>query len=338
MNKNESSSLYEKKEIESKGPIENINSNNLPNLSPSISNILNSQIIEKEEEEIDEFDDIDNLKYKEDNNNNYNIKHKLDSGDSPINSNFKFSIDMPNVSKQRLHEYLNNDLLNALDVSPSISNLNNGYENIKINENNINNINNNPDCLFGFSLYHTKNDNNLENQNTTNNLTDSNKNEILLSKNNIDNNNLTHINNINNNIIINSDFNSDNNDSDNKIKEKLKIDNSSIFIPKQLRNIDIKNNKNIKPKTKKNKTKNKFNNNKINNNYKNEGKQKKLFEVRAGDWLCSKCNNLNFAFRYICNRCGLPKELSVQQELMNQEIYDQYANYQMMDDFNQNFI
>ncbi|MCQ2820960.1 MAG: zinc finger Ran-binding domain-containing protein [archaeon] len=29
---------------------------------------------------------------------------------------------------------------------------------------------------------------------------------------------------------------------------------------------------------------------------------------RSGDWLCPKCENLNFAFRKYCNRCGLPKE------------------------------
>ena len=32
----------------------------------------------------------------------------------------KLSIDAPNISKNRLHEYLNDDLINALDVSPKI--------------------------------------------------------------------------------------------------------------------------------------------------------------------------------------------------------------------------
>jgi len=26
---------------------------------------------------------------------------------------------------------------------------------------------------------------------------------------------------------------------------------------------------------------------------------------RVGDWLCLNCNNLNFSFRDICNRCDL---------------------------------
>ena len=31
------------------------------------------------------------------------------------------------------------------------------------------------------------------------------------------------------------------------------------------------------------------------------------FVERMGDWICKKCQNLNFAFRIKCNRCGLPK-------------------------------
>ena len=46
-------------------------------------------------------------------------------------------------------------------------------------------------------------------------------------------------------------------------------------------------------------------------NYNQKEKQKKPFEIRAGDWTCFDCNNLNFAFRTKCNRCGLPKEISV---------------------------
>ena len=36
-------------------------------------------------------------------------------------------------------------------------------------------------------------------------------------------------------------------------------------------------------------------------------KEKKIIERRKGDWDCSFCNNLNFAFRIICNRCGASK-------------------------------
>ena len=32
-------------------------------------------------------------------------------------------------------------------------------------------------------------------------------------------------------------------------------------------------------------------------------KQKKHHQIRAGDWVCLMCNNLNFSFRNVCNRC-----------------------------------
>ena len=58
---------------------------------------------------------------------------------------------------------------------------------------------------------------------------------------------------------------------------------------------------------------NMYNNININNtSNQNKEKPKKPFEIRAGDWTCYDCNNLNFAFRIKCNRCGLPKEVSLQ--------------------------
>lgn len=35
----------------------------------------------------------------------------------------------------------------------------------------------------------------------------------------------------------------------------------------------------------------------------NENNKKKTFTLREGDWICLKCNNLNFSFRIICNKC-----------------------------------
>lgn len=32
------------------------------------------------------------------------------------------------------------------------------------------------------------------------------------------------------------------------------------------------------------------------------------FEERTGDWICKNCRNLNFSFRFECNRCKLPKK------------------------------
>ena len=28
---------------------------------------------------------------------------------------------------------------------------------------------------------------------------------------------------------------------------------------------------------------------------------------RAGDWVCRNCDNLNFSFRRVCNRCSKAK-------------------------------
>ncbi len=113
-----------------------------------------------------------------------------------------------------------------------------------------------------------------------------------------------------------------------------------MYIPIQMRNKEqkVKGEKNPKNQKNKDDKKNKFDHSKK-NNLKKEGKLKKPFEVRIGDWNCTKCSNLNFSFRSKCNRCGLPKEISNQgREMMPQEIYNQNLNYQMMGNINPNYI
>ena len=55
-------------------------------------------------------------------------------------------------------------------------------------------------------------------------------------------------------------------------------------------------------------SKNKNENTNQKNIYFNKGKKGKHFIERNGDWICSSCKNLNFAFRIICNRCNLLKD------------------------------
>ena len=345
MNVNESSILTKEKSNqqseskESKKEINNMNINNIPYSSLNINPDLNNKNPENNQKEIEELDEIENLRYKDNrNNNNQNKNQRLDSKDSPIKARFKFSIDMPNVPKQRLHEYLSEDLLNALEISPSIPNLNNDIQNMDINVNETDNIINNPNSLFGFSLYPSNIDNNLDNNINNNlnsfsdfNIQQNNNNEFLQKNNIININNNNEINKNDNNYNINKDLIS-----------KINIDNPPMYIPVQMRQKEQKNILNVenanyeikKNKDEKNIPKNKFDK-KINNS-KKERKFKKHFEVRVGDWTCSKCSNLNFSFRSKCNRCGLPKGISLQ--IVNQEEYNQKLNHQMMGGINPHFI
>jgi len=348
------------------------------------SNQNNNQNIEDENEEMDE---IDNLGVKGNIISDYNsaLKQRLDSCDSPIpNAQFKFSIDLPNVPKQRLHEYLNDDLLNALDVSPNIPNINSGI----INNKNIQteNIDNNPNNLFGFSLYPEPSENNLDSKNNTNNnlqefSNKKNDNEINIKNDNNkaikDNNNNNNMNEINKNVFNSNNINSTKNNNSinnnynnfqnfnfvNNINNinypnipkstnlNYNFNNPQIYIPTKLRNkdqINMVNSKEIntfqnKKQEEQSNAKNKFDNgNKKNNQNQNTkkegGKNKKHFEVRAGDWTCGKCNNLNFSFRNKCNRCGLPKEMSSKYEPMNPEMFGQNMNFPLMNGMNANFI
>ena len=47
---------------------------------------------------------------------------------------------------------------------------------------------------------------------------------------------------------------------------------------------------------------------------------KKPFDKRKGDWFCPDCHNLNFAFRFFCNRCQRPKDNSLTQILDNDDL------------------
>ena len=49
-------------------------------------------------------------------------------------------------------------------------------------------------------------------------------------------------------------------------------------------------------------------NNRMNNN--NNRIDRKCLIKRKGDWICNNCNNLNFTFRTICNRCKIPKSIN----------------------------
>ena len=294
------------------------------NANPILNNLSNHNDIKNNaHNKEDEIDDSDNLKFKGflPNNTDPFILQRLDSTNSPIAAQYKFSIDMPNVPQQRLHEYLNNDLLNALDVSPSISKINSG---IPENMQNLNDLgDNNPNNLYGFSLYPQTNNKNAENENYNQNPNMNNANNY-----NYQNNfNYNYQNNNGNNNAYYQNFNN------NYTNLNYNINNPKVFIPTKLRNNE-QNNKQINNKKEtQNNGKNKFDNGK-----KNKQKNKKFFEVREGDWRCSQCNNLNFSFRNKCNRCSLPKELSQPMEPVNPQVYNQNQQFQLMNGMNPNFM
>jgi len=88
-----------------------------------------------------------------------------------------------------------------------------------------------------------------------------------------------------------------------------------------------------------------YSNENSNSNFRKKTKYKKHFKVRFGDWICPKCENLNFSFRIKCNRCGLSKEkpelytnnFQIQQQQQNED----NLNYQrpiMLNNININYI
>ena len=270
-----------------------------------MNNLINQNtMITNSQQNHDDLDDIDdNLGFNAQNNNAGSFFRPIIDSSNSLSFNYKFSIDQPNVTKQRLNEYLNYDLLNELDVSPSVSKRNSGMNN---NPQNINNTgDNNPENLYGFSLYSQPNNQNFGNANNFQNL-------------NANFNNFNNPNNINNNY---QNIPNNNNYNQNINNHYITLNsNSKAYIPLKYR------------KKEQNTQANNVNDLKINKNTfananKNKQKNKKYFEVRDGDWICCKCNNLNFSFRNKCNRCLLPKKLSINMQLTNQNMSNQNQHY-----------
>ena len=192
-------------------------------------------------------------------------------------SESKLSIDVPDMSNQRLKEYLNEDLLDAIDVSPMTT-----PKNIMNFDNNEINLDNKD--LFQFSLYNNNNEekeNNAENEeNNEDKDKDENKNEINKIKEDEGGGNINILNNknIENNIyndnIINNIVNENNNTNKEEIinndNENINNNNNNI-----IENINIEEN-NINKDLGINKEKN--DNNIINENNKTENNKINIIE------------------------------------------------------------
>ena len=201
-------------------------------------------------------------------------------------SESKLSIDVPDMSNQRLKEYLNEDLLDAIDVSPMTT-----PKNIMNFDNNEINLDNKD--LFQFSLYNNNNDEkdniaeNEENNEDKDKDKDENKNENEINKIKEDegggNINILNNKNIENNIYNDNIIHNIANKNNNNNKEDF-INNENININNE--NININNNNIIeninKEETNINKeldmNKEKNDNNIINNNNKTEDNKINIIE------------------------------------------------------------
>ena len=200
-------------------------------------------------------------------------------------SESKLSIDVPDMSNQRLKEYLNEDLLDAIDVSPMTT-----PKNIMNFDNNEINLDNKD--LFQFSLYNNNNDEKDEKENIPENEEnnedkdkDKDKDEInkiredegggninILNNKNIENNNI-----YSDNIFHNIANENNNNKEDIINNENININNENININNNniIENINKEEN-NINKDQDINKEKN--NNNIINENNKTEDNKINIIE------------------------------------------------------------
>ena len=130
----------------------------------------NNKNIEKEQkEEINE--NIDTIAYDKKYWNNNDLQFPDLNLRKETTNESKLSIDNPDISKQYLKEYLNEDLLNILDASPMVTPKSNLKDAANENNNDINNneniihisedmMNGNNNDLFQFSLYNNNTGNN----------------------------------------------------------------------------------------------------------------------------------------------------------------------------------
>jgi hypothetical protein len=250
---------------------------------------------------------------------------------------YKISIDFSDLKNNKLHNYLNEDLIDAIDKSlDDPEGLDDPIDKID------------KQCVSEFS--HNENDtnysqNNISNEiDTNNNFSNMNNNYQFYPR------NLSNIHNTisffpkankkKEDININSknkiNLNGENNKDEKSKDIKKLVDyfggsnplDAPLYIPQKFKSLKF----NQKPGKIGINDLNNINNNSQNNGEteKKEEKCKKPFEIREGDWTCEFCYNLNFAFRTKCNRCGLIKDfLQIKNNLCcnNSDSLPGYQNY-----------
>lgn len=269
--------------------------------------------------------------------------------DSYYLDNQNSSIDL-NLTEKNLHEFLNEDLIKALDNDDLLDPKPDPEENGDLSDSSSSNAYfsgnsesttkpNSPEPNFKLP----KKENKDLNMNLNENSSNKHFKDFNIYKNSEDVNNNININidkvtnknvigNSFNNIIINNiEEKKQGNLSNNlNFKDKIEMLNDPSFtplfiLPKKLDNLigekkdteqkEFKKEKmEIKREKKNNSLKNKFDDNVeptiMLSMINTEEKTKLPSEKRVGDWICLYCNNLNFSFRVKCNRCGLLRKSS----------------------------
>ena len=213
---------------------------------------------------------------------NNNIINKNDNINSKTNKNIE-----KNFEKKFSFNYNNNVYNNNLIINNS-NNANNININYNNNKNYINNNNNN--LLFMNNNYPQQ----IFNTNYIN-LNDFQNNPRMNNNNMLNKRKMTY--NIEGEFIGNyfSNILNTNNTISNVQPNQPKL--NPMFFSYNEEHNNVSGNNHIKSNTKKNKKKN-----------------KKPFDKRKGDWKCPNCNNLNFAFRIVCNRCQIPKPDNISED------------------------
>ena len=203
-----------------------------------------------------------------------------------LSKTHKTPVDYKNKTSQNFvkkEDFFNNSI-NTIFINNSF------YQNYNVNNQNLiipgNKINKNISCNNNFYFQNNINNNNQQEIYNINNYIN---NE---SYNNLNKRKLSY--NIDGNIISNY-FNNilgQNNNNPNELLLNFPQPNLNPFIFSYNESQEKEYKKNIIDKK---------------SNNKSNKKIKKPFDKRKGDWTCPKCNNLNFAFRIVCNICQIPK-------------------------------
>ena len=261
-----------------------------------------------------------NLNELEFNQENKNIEEDLEN---------ILSFDLSDLNKKILHNFLNEDLIDAIEKSLEDPKDNHKLSDISDNDNETNYSQNNmPNDAHMFNNFvgenidfhfYPKNINPIHN--SINFLPKINKKEEEKNENNTNNNFVKNVNN-----------KEENNKDIKKIVDYFGSNDPLdvlVYIPEKYKSLKINQKQNKTGDNDINHNNLDKSNNKENNNEsdKKEEQYKKSFKKRKGDWTCQFCYNLNFSFRKRCNRCRVIKNFWQKKNNFSLKINDNFPDY-----------